>query len=91
MDPSRGAPLLAPPASVTVIAQNCAEADAWATALMVLGVDAGGRLAEHRSLNALFLMRDDRNGFRINAVGPMFAEQPVENDLRFDQEISKPS
>ena len=31
MDPLKGAPLLAPPASVTVIAQTCAEADAWAT------------------------------------------------------------
>ncbi len=32
MDPNRGAPLLASPASVTVVAQTCAEADAWATA-----------------------------------------------------------
>jgi thiamine biosynthesis lipoprotein len=36
MDPARGAPLAASPASVTVIAKSCAEADAWATALMVL-------------------------------------------------------
>ncbi len=37
MDPRRGAPLIASPASVTVVARTCAEADAWATALMVLG------------------------------------------------------
>ncbi len=37
MDPTRGAPLIASPASVTVVARTCAEADAWATALMVLG------------------------------------------------------
>ena len=37
MDPRRGAPLAASPASVTVVAPSCAEADAWATALMVLG------------------------------------------------------
>ena len=35
MDPARGAPLKASPASVTVVARTCAEADAWATALMV--------------------------------------------------------
>jgi thiamine biosynthesis lipoprotein len=35
MDPRRGAPLIASPASVTVVARTCAEADAWATALMV--------------------------------------------------------
>jgi thiamine biosynthesis lipoprotein len=76
MDPSRGAPLLAPPASVTVIAQTCAEADAWATALMVLGVDAGARLGEQRGLDALFLVRDDSTGIHGNAVCRLFSEQP---------------
>jgi thiamine biosynthesis lipoprotein len=76
MDPSRGAPLLAPPASVTVIAQTCAEADAWATALMVLGVDAGATLAAQRGLDALFLVRDDRTGIQGKAVGRLFSEQP---------------
>ncbi len=45
MDPRRGAPLIASPASVTVVARTCAEADAWATALMVLGPDRGAALA----------------------------------------------
>jgi len=76
MDPSRGAPLFAPPASVTVIAQTCAEADAWATALTVLGVDAGATLAEQRGLDALFLVRDDRTGIQSKAVGRLFSEQP---------------
>ncbi|WP_439118595.1 FAD:protein FMN transferase [Marivita sp.] len=76
MDPSRRAPLLSPPASMTVIAPTCAEADAWATALMVLGVDAGATLAEQRGLDALFLMRDDQNGFHSKAVGRLFSQQP---------------
>jgi thiamine biosynthesis lipoprotein len=76
MDPSRGAPLFASPASVTVIAQTCAEADAWATALMVLGVDAGATLAEQRGLDALFLVRDARTGIHGKAVGRLFLEQP---------------
>ena len=85
MDPSRGAPLLAPPASVTVVAQTCAEADAWATALMVLGVDAGATLAEQRGLDVLFLVRDDQNGFHSKAVGRLFSEQPSEGISGLDR------
>ncbi|MFC0339481.1 FAD:protein FMN transferase [Paracoccus niistensis] len=58
MDPRRGAPLPAPPASVTVVAQSCAEADAWASALMVLGEAEGAALVRRHGLDALFLLRD---------------------------------
>src|SRR5690606_41078725 len=53
MDPRRGAPLIASPASVTVVGQSCAEADAWATAIMVLGEGEGGLLARRLGLDAL--------------------------------------
>ena len=69
MDPARGAPLLSSPASVTVIAPTCAEADAWATALMVKGLEAGASLAARSGLDALFLMRDDDGGVQNLAVG----------------------
>lgn len=72
MDPRRGAPLPAPPASVTVVAQSCAAADAWATALMVLGPQAGAALARRMGLNALFLLRDADQDIRSEAVGPLF-------------------
>lgn len=72
MDPSRGAPLLSSPAAVTVVAQSCAEADAWATALMVLGPDGGARLARQRGLDALFLLRDDDGSARPAGVGGIF-------------------
>lgn len=39
IDPRTGAPVERPPSSVTVIAADCATADAWATALFVLGPD----------------------------------------------------
>ena len=71
MDPRRGAPLLAPPASVTVVAQTCAEADAWASALMVQGAAAGPALARRRGLDALFLLREGI-GLRAVAVGRLF-------------------
>ena len=73
MDPSRGAPILRSPASVTVVAQSCAEADAWATALMVLGADRGAELARKRGLNALFLLRDDDQPIRSLKVGALFS------------------
>ena len=75
MDPGRGAPVPASPASVTVVARTCAEADAWATALMVLGSDAGAELARRHGLNALFI---DRAGDRLREtrVGRLFAPGP---------------
>jgi thiamine biosynthesis lipoprotein len=58
INPQRGAPLAHSPASVTVVAATCAEADAWATALMVLGPDAGAGPARRAGIEALFLLRD---------------------------------
>jgi thiamine biosynthesis lipoprotein len=76
IDPRRGVPLAAPPASVSVVAGTCAEADAWATALMVLGPDRGGAVARKRGLDALFLLRDDAGGTRAAGIGPLFAAAP---------------
>ena len=80
MDPYRGAPLPAPPASVTVVAQRCAEADAWATALMVLGPEKGAALARQQGLEALFLMRGADGQVSGLGVGRLFAEAPARAD-----------
>ncbi|GAB4390441.1 FAD:protein FMN transferase [Albidovulum sp.] len=77
MDPRRGAPLIASPASVTVVARTCAEADAWATALMVLGPERGAALAGKHGLDALFLLRDDEGNARGVGVGRLFSEEPA--------------
>lgn len=76
MDPRKGAPVLSPPASATVIARSCAEADAWATALMVLGVETGRALARQHDLQALFLLRDEDTGVRSVEIGPLFCNAP---------------
>lgn len=55
MDPARGRPLADSPASATVIARDCMIADAWATAMMVLGEDRGLDLARTYGLSVLFL------------------------------------
>jgi FAD:protein FMN transferase len=77
MDPTRGGPLIASPASVTVIASSCAEADAWATAFMVLGAERGAALARRRGLDALFLLRDNDGSARSVGVGRLFSEEPA--------------
>ncbi len=77
MDPRRGAPLIASPGSVTVVSRCCAEADAWATALMVLGPERGAALARNRGLDALFLVRDDEGTARGVGVGQLFSEEPA--------------
>lgn len=46
--------------SVSVVAAECVRADALATALLVLGPDAGPALAERLELAALFLIRTDQ-------------------------------
>jgi thiamine biosynthesis lipoprotein len=57
MDPQRCAPVNNAVASVTVLAQTCMLADAWATALLVAGPDQGPALAQHMRMDVLFLLR----------------------------------
>lgn len=58
IDPRRGAPVVDAPASVSVLAQSCMEADAMATALTVMGLRAGMDYALQNQISALFLRRD---------------------------------
>jgi len=74
MDPGRGAPLLTSPASVTASTPVTIEADAWATALMVTGVDAGARLARQAGRDALFLTRNEAGDVQHLGVGRLFAD-----------------
>ncbi|SDK22415.1 thiamine biosynthesis lipoprotein [Microbulbifer yueqingensis] len=62
IDPRTGRPLQHRLASVTVIADICAEADGLATALNVMGADAGLKLAEREGLAVFMLVKTD-NGF----------------------------
>ena len=57
MDPRAGHPLPGALACVTVIAPVCTDADAYATALMVLGDQAGHECARRLGLDALFVSR----------------------------------
>ena len=59
IDPRTARPVKHNTASVTVLEASSARADALATAMMVLGPDAGLELAERESLAVLFLIRSE--------------------------------
>jgi len=73
MDRHGGGPVKTRVASVTVVAPECIAADAWATALMVLGPDAGQIVARANGIDALFIMRSDQGLTQI-PVGSIFGE-----------------
>lgn len=58
IDPRTGQPIRNQLASVTVLHPQCMAADAWSTALGVMGEDAGLALANRLGLCALFIKRD---------------------------------
>lgn len=72
IDPRSGYPASHALASVTVLHRECMLADAWSTALTVLGPEAGLALAQHKGLAARFLVRTG-TGFR-ERVSPAYAE-----------------
>ncbi|PTT91616.1 thiamine biosynthesis protein ApbE, partial [Pseudomonas sp. HMWF005] len=69
MNPATGAPLRNRLAAVSVVAASCMLADAWATALMVLGETEGPRLAQERGMDALFVLHDGQQFKEISIVG----------------------
>jgi len=72
IDPRTGRPIENGMASATVIAPTATQADGFATALMVLGEDAGLALAEQWKLPAMTLTRTEDGGLREarNALYP---------------------
>ena len=70
IDPRSGYPVAHDMVSVTVLHERCMMADAWATALGVVGPDAAMRLATEHDL-AVYLMRRDGDGVS-GAASPQF-------------------
>ena len=73
IDPRNGFPVTHDGASVTVVADTAAFADAAATALLVMGPEAGLALAEQESIAAYFLLRLG-SGFE-ERVSSLFANE----------------
>jgi thiamine biosynthesis lipoprotein len=68
IDPRTAQPIAHRLASVTVITERCSTADAWATALSVLGEDEGLKLAEAQGLKAYFIVRDADGTFSTRST-----------------------
>lgn len=75
LDPATGAPLDNHLASVSVVASSCMLADAWATALLVLGEVEGPRLARERGMDALFVIRNGAQWREVFIVGGQLQAQ----------------
>ena len=60
IDPRTGKPVSNDVASATVFAETCMAADAWATAVMVLGAKAGRNLTRLHGMDAIIVMDDGR-------------------------------
>ncbi len=68
IDPASGRPVCHRLASVTVVMPDCMLADAWATALMVMGVPAAIELAQQRVMTALLVLREGEEFEAISIV-----------------------
>jgi len=73
MDRAYGGPVANNVASVSVVCPSCMEADAWATALLVLGEGKGQEMAKRNRLDALFILRSGDTLSQV-AVGEVFEE-----------------
>lgn len=70
IDPATGRPVTHSLASVSVVAESCMAADAWATAMNVLGAERGKMIAEREKLNVLLVSRQ-ADGFAIFGTGTL--------------------
>lgn len=59
IDPRTGQPVRHATASVSVIADDCMTADAWATAINVLGPEEGARIVRELGLDVLLVVRQE--------------------------------
>lgn len=66
IDPRTGKPVQHSLLSATVRAADCATADAYATAFMVMGLDAARRLlSERKDINAYLIYADDKGEMKV--------------------------
>ncbi|MEL6643762.1 MAG: FAD:protein FMN transferase [Pseudomonadota bacterium] len=66
IDPGTGHPITHQTASATVLAENSMLADAWSTAMLILGRERGREIAEAHDVAVLFIDRDGTD-FRSEA------------------------
>ncbi len=66
IDPKSGYPVLKNLLSVTVLANDCMTADAYATAFMVMGIEKSmAFLYEHKELDAYLIYSDEKGDYQV--------------------------
>ena len=66
IDPKTGYPVQHSLLSATVLADNCATADAYATSFMVMGIDKAKRILQaHQELRAYLIYSDDQGKMAV--------------------------
>jgi thiamine biosynthesis lipoprotein len=90
IDPRNGKPVDHELASVTVVTASCMAADAWATAINVLGNPAGIALANRESLSTLLVRRfgDDYAVSGTGTLAQYAANQPASQDAPANADAS---
>ncbi|MBQ6653733.1 MAG: FAD:protein FMN transferase [Prevotella sp.] len=69
IDPATGYPVQHNLLSATVIADDCATADAYATALMVMGLERGRAfLKKHKELSAYLIYTDEKGDYKTEHI-----------------------
>ena len=72
IDPRSGRPVTQAAAAVSVVARDAMHADAWATALTVMGAEEGFAFAERKGLAARFVVRSAAGP--VETMTPAFSE-----------------
>lgn len=87
IDPDTGWPVKNPPASVSVIHESCMTADAWATAMMVLGTEKGMQVAAVNQLSVVF-QEVDGEAIKETATEAFLNAGPVAKTIATEAEAS---
>jgi thiamine biosynthesis lipoprotein len=78
IDPKTGFPVQHNILSATVIAKSCAEADAYATSFMVMGLEKAQKVMERRPELMAYIIYSDQNGENAVWYSPSLRNKIVE-------------
>lgn len=85
IDPRTGLPVTHDLASVSVVSDSCMKADAWATAINVLGPNAGLEAARREGLHALLIQRKNDGEFELLGTGTLVQYATQERAVQPDR------
>ena len=91
VDPRIGRPVSHGLASVSVVHEDAATADAWATALTVLGPDEGPEVARAEGIAAYFIVRTPSGSYETRTTGSFPSVRVAEPGEVAEPDAAKPT